>query len=128
MRKGFTLIELLIVVSLISILSGIMLGVINVNRVRERAKDGVRKEDLGTISGALERYYSDNNSYPSVTSALVTNYIKTLPTDPDGGAYLYAPDLTNQNYCLCAILRAETTSETHGCSLGSSNYCVINPF
>lgn len=127
MKKGFTLIELLIVISVIGILSAITLSVINVQRVRSRAQDSVRRESLSTLSGALERYYSENNAYPLTgnLNSLVSGYIREIPTDPTGGSYNYSSN--GQTFCLCAQLQAETVADKKGCT-DTGNYCVVNPF
>lgn len=130
MKKGFTLIELLVVVAVIGILSAITLSVINVQRVRNRAQDSVRREALATLSGALERYYSENNAYPPTGSInlLVPDYIRAIPTDPTGGSYSYGSN-AGQTFCVCANLQAETTPDIKGCTIaGTYNYCVVNPF
>ncbi len=131
-RKAFTLIELLIVIGVIGVLSGVMFSVINVPEWRARAQDSVRKEAVATVAGALERYYSTNNTYPLTTeypSSLNSTYITTLPQDPLGGHFSYTS--TGQTFCLCASLRATnaTPSVPAGCSAPYANsYCVTNPF
>lgn len=92
--KGFTLIELLVVITLISILSGIILGVINVGGIQKKSRDARRAADLKKVQTALELYFSDNRAYlasgwqvlssgGTVGSALKTgNYISVIPTDP----------------------------------------------
>jgi len=64
-KEAFTLVELLIVVSIIGILAGVAIAVINPNKVRGRARDGVRKNDIAVIKGAIENYYSEHNIYPA---------------------------------------------------------------
>jgi prepilin-type N-terminal cleavage/methylation domain-containing protein len=63
-KKGFTLVELLIVIIVISILSGVVISVVNVSGMRARARDSQRKADLSKIASALELFYTDNRSYP----------------------------------------------------------------
>jgi prepilin-type N-terminal cleavage/methylation domain-containing protein len=62
--KGFTLIELLIAVVVIGVLAGILLSVLNADRIRGTARDAQRASDLGRIQAALELYYAQNRSYP----------------------------------------------------------------
>ncbi|HSH31780.1 MAG TPA: prepilin-type N-terminal cleavage/methylation domain-containing protein [Candidatus Saccharimonadales bacterium] len=92
-QEGFTLLELLIVIVIIGILA--VLIVPNLASGPQRARDGQRKSDLRNIKTALETYYNDKNSYPATTGDLTTGtspYIKTVPTDPKGGAaYTYTP-------------------------------------
>ena len=99
--KGFTLIEMLVVVSLIGILSGIALNVINIKKVQQRSRDSRRIGDVKRVQTALELYFADNRAYPvslswvninsadnAVKTGLTTSpniYIDTLPTDPLDG-------------------------------------------
>lgn len=96
-NKGFTLVELLIAISLIAILSGVLLSVLNPIGIQKKARDSQRVSDLSKIKVALENYFADNRKYPNTapvtantwvkTSALSTflengKYINKLPTDP----------------------------------------------
>jgi len=97
-KKGFTLVELLVVIIVISILSGVVLSVVNVTGMRARARDSQRKSDLSKIASALELYYTDNRTYPpssatgawinagistsALATALVPNFIDVVPNDP----------------------------------------------
>ncbi len=108
-NQGFTLIELLLVVVLISILSGLILSVINVSGIRNRGKDAQRAGDVKKIQTALELYYADNRGYPVssgswnrivpgagvVHTALSGTYIQVLPQDPRNGETMTA--MCNQN-------------------------------
>lgn len=94
---GFTIIELLVVLSIISLLASITL-VATING-RKKARDSIRRETLHRLSGALELYYNDNNSYPTTTvgysrsslnptdyiPGLVPKYLAKLPADPKQG-------------------------------------------
>lgn len=62
--KGFTLIEILISVTLVSILAGLLISVINPAGLRAKARDSQRKADLKQIQTALELYFADNRQYP----------------------------------------------------------------
>jgi general secretion pathway protein G len=98
---GFTLIELLVVVAVIAILAGITLaalGGINQKGARDRTK-----AEIAGIVNALERYKSQNDTYPSAASGSTLPYAAisafmpqvvadaglTNLTDPFGNAYLY---------------------------------------
>jgi len=59
MKKGFTLIELLIVLSLISILAGILIVIIRPQEIFRRARDTQRKGDLSNVSRAIDTYLAD---------------------------------------------------------------------
>ncbi len=95
-QNGFTLVELLIVIIVMSVLSGVVISVVNVSGMRARSRDSQRKSDISKIASALELYYTDNRSYPisanwvnagiatSVLSTnLVPNYIDVIPNDPN---------------------------------------------
>jgi hypothetical protein len=71
----------------------------NVKSQAARAKatgDARRVFDAEDIVSALEVYRANNNDrYPLTLDELVTSgLLKTLPVDPDGGAYLYTPYTT----------------------------------
>jgi len=107
-HKGFTLIELLVVVVLISILSGVILSVINVNGIRQKTRDAQRVADLKKIQTALELYFSDNRAYivssgwnyvsANLASLVTGGYISTLPTDPSPTGTSITPCSAAKNY------------------------------
>src|SRR3989344_5445664 len=76
MRKSFTLIELIVVIGIIAVLSA--LGASSYSGFQKNARDTRRKQDLKTITSALNQYYAANNWIP----ALVPTYIEALPIDP----------------------------------------------
>lgn len=139
--KGFTLIELLIVVSVIGILSGLAISVINPSALRAKARDSQRISDLKKVQAALEIYFTDSRHYPTVAvptsyylinsalAGLVPNYISQLPSDPAGYAssfscssnfgYSYRTDSTGSRYALLA--KMETTSADYVRCSGISN-------
>jgi prepilin-type N-terminal cleavage/methylation domain-containing protein len=96
--KGFTLVELLITISVIAILTGALLSVLNPRGIQAKARDSQRVSDLSKVKVALENYFSDNRAYPvavnwiyiyvdeatptAVSTALKPNYVNTLPKDP----------------------------------------------
>src|SRR3989338_6464446 len=61
--KGFTLIELLIVITIIGILAVALVP--RISQGPAKARDVTRKADIGSISTALEFYFSDNSAYPA---------------------------------------------------------------
>lgn len=83
---GFTLVELLVVISIVAILTGIILNLLNSGGVRKKARDSQRVTDLSTIQTALELYFADHRRYP-VSNFSVANCAQ--PGDPgtpcDGG-------------------------------------------
>jgi general secretion pathway protein G len=97
---GFTLIELLVVVAVIAILAGITLaalGGLNQKGARDRTK-----AEIAGIVNALERYKSQNDTYPPASGSnlpyaaisafmpqLTSDAVVTNLTDPYGSTYLY---------------------------------------
>lgn len=102
--RGFTLIEVMVVVVIMAILAAII-----VPRIMSRpdeAKMVKVKQDIASISDALDLYRIDNGQYPTQAqglSALVTKpttppvpenyspdgYLKEMPKDPWGHDYHY---------------------------------------
>src|SRR4051812_32287889 len=64
--EGFTLIELLVVIIIIGILAAIAIPVF-LNQ-RKKATEASVKSDLRTVANEMETYYTDNQSYPSITA------------------------------------------------------------
>lgn len=79
MRKSFTLIELIVVIGIIAVLSG--LGASAYNGFQQAARDSRRKNDLETITKALNAYYAVHGRFPPAgTNAYGTNtYVYSYP-------------------------------------------------
>jgi len=60
--RGFTLVEMLVVISIISILAGLVLGALGV--ARTRSKMAQTEATIKLLEGALERYEMDFQDYP----------------------------------------------------------------
>jgi len=104
-KLGFTLIELLVVISIISLLA--TLSVTSLNNARKKARDSVRKEDIGKIDTAIQLYIDDHGYTPDLQGNVncdyicsatdsdnwddlavdLANYITPLPTDPLYGKF-----------------------------------------
>lgn len=63
-NRGFTLVELLVVISIISILAGVTLSIINPKKQRSVAEDGVRQSNLEKYALGIEAYANANGDYP----------------------------------------------------------------
>ena len=98
-QRGFTLIELMLVVLIIGVLSGIMLGVINIPGIQAKSRDARRIGDIKKIQTSLELYFSDFRGYPTkvvwqdvssgaspLSSVISPNYITRVPDDPKDGS------------------------------------------
>lgn len=76
-QQGFTLIELMIVVAIIGILATI--GYPNYRDYVLRSENALAQSAMVELSVALERYYSENNSYKDAASNI--SYAKTIPSN-----------------------------------------------
>ena len=80
-KNGWTLVELTIVISLISILSGIAL--VGYSNALTRSREAVLKEDLFRMREAIDQYNADTGNYPPALDTLVTaGYLRAVPVDP----------------------------------------------
>ncbi len=119
--RGFTLIELLVVIAIIGILS--TLAIVALSSARQKARDSKRVADMNQITRALELYYNDSNSYPTLITPGQplafgsTTYLAQVPSNPvpqnDGDCsnnnYTYASSGDNNvgyavNFCLGAAV------------------------
>lgn len=94
-QNGVTLIELVVVVTILLFLMIVLYR--SMSRHLNKAKDAERKKDLQTIKVAFEDYFNDNACYPDVDalnncgSTALQPWLKNIPCDPLGDAYLYLP-------------------------------------
>jgi len=65
-QSAFTLIELLAVITIIGILAGLTLGA--AGAVRRHGATSTAKAEVAALQAACDRYFADNNLYPSNTS------------------------------------------------------------
>jgi prepilin-type N-terminal cleavage/methylation domain-containing protein len=85
---GFTLIELMIVIAIIAILAAILVP--NFIRARAQGQLTACKSNLKNIGTALEMYSTDwSGKYPSSTTLLTPNYLKTIPECPAAASVTY---------------------------------------
>lgn len=79
--NGFTLIELLVVLAIL----GMLLTIVApryFNSV-DKASEAVLKENLYQLRDTLDKFYSDQNRYPTELTELVEKrYLRALPIDP----------------------------------------------
>ena len=150
-QKAFTLLELLVVIAILALLTG--LGLRTFGSVQEKSRDSRRKQDLQSISKALEVYYNDFKHYPyasggeilgcgeNATEACVwgdawqnssdqTLYMSKLPQDPGGNQYFYLADAQGQTYRLFAYLEnteddSIARNEDQEAAYYSGTYCRV---
>jgi len=94
-QYGFTLIELIVVMTIIALL--ISISVPRYFHSVENAKEATLKQTLSVVRVAIDKFYGDNDRYPSSISELVSKkYIRAMPLDPITGStetwVTYAPD------------------------------------
>lgn len=141
MKKGFTLIEILVAITLLGVLIGVFITILDPIEQIRKARDAQRKSDLRQLQGALENYYADNGQYPpseapgyhKITPVICFGdswppYAKYLPKDPTANSgscdaprhYQYIPKIINgspQGYCLYANL--EGKNDPQACNGGT---------
>jgi prepilin-type N-terminal cleavage/methylation domain-containing protein len=65
-QYAFTLVELLAVITIIGILAGLTLGA--AGAVRRHGAASTAKAEVAALQGACDRYFTDNNLYPTTSS------------------------------------------------------------
>lgn len=102
---GFTLVELMVVIVILGLLATVV--AINVLPSQNRAMVEKARADISTLEQAVEQYQIDNLRPPTTQQGLQAlveppsglsrperyrpgGYIRRLPQDPWGNAYLYA--------------------------------------
>ena len=128
--NGFTLIELLVSIGIIALLTSFI--VVGVSETRAKSRDAQRVADIKQLEIALERYYSNNQEYPSALSDLTTDgYVEVIPTDPKTETvYTYTTADLYKNYALsatsddeslsCGVSSPQSTTEVPECPFGST--------
>ena len=111
-QRGFTLIEIMVVVVIIGVLGAIVVP--QFMSRPDQAKVTAARTDIQAISTALEMYRLDTFNYPSTQQGLDAlskrpsgtpvaknwnpqGYLKSLPLDPWGKPYQYAPQAAGEN-------------------------------
>jgi general secretion pathway protein G len=91
-ESGFTLVELMVVIVIIGLLATVV--IINVLPATDKAAITKAKADVATLEQGVEMFRLNKLRYPNASEGLqaVTSegYVKRLPKDPWGHAYLYA--------------------------------------
>lgn len=115
-QKGFTLVELLVVISVISVLSGVVISVIDVNRQRNVANDAVAISNMTKLTEGLESFYASNGRPPgdsdtdrnplTGTHADQPEIARFISTWPTGFTYY----TSGANYCVSIPMPSNTTT------------------
>jgi general secretion pathway protein G len=136
-KYGFTLIELLVVIAIVGILSGFVF--VSLSSAINASKDAKRKADISSIQKALMMYSAAGGSYPVLASCTVgatgcigdpannvlSNYLATMPTDPDSTKYYTYISSDGTNFSIQAILNsgaAYSYSTANGWNSGIAGY------
>lgn len=120
-QEGFTLIELLVVVAIIALLAAF--AVPKLFDAINKSKRTPGQADVQTLSGAMDRYYMDKNTYPypsvaatadevEIKDALTQNgYLKatTTFTNGFGKGYIYITNASGGYYVLIDAQNKATT-------------------
>ncbi|MDR0781432.1 MAG: type II secretion system major pseudopilin GspG [Pseudomonadales bacterium] len=101
-NRGFTMIELMVVVAIIGMLAVIVAPAVMKNLGRGQRTTAIAQ--MANLATALDTYRLDLAAYPETLEGLVKNdtrrgawagpYIKEVPLDPWGHAYVYTPEGT----------------------------------
>ncbi|PUE26445.1 type II secretion system protein [Limnohabitans sp. Jir72] len=80
-NQGFTLIELMVVFAIVALLSSI--AVPKYFTSLQKSRESVLRYDLSVMRESIDKYFSDNGSYPESLQQLVEKkYLKNIPKDP----------------------------------------------
>ncbi len=112
--KGFTLIELLVVIAIIGLLS--TLAIVALNIARGKSRDTKRVADMKQVQKALELFYADNLSYPTVAAPVALGTGTVLSLCGSG----FAATCAGTNY-MVSLPQAPSIVES-GCTAGNNAY------
>ncbi len=82
---GFSLVELLIALAVFAVLTGIAIPFFGDKKYQAEVAVAVR--DVGVLQYRIDKYYSDNNAYPTTLADLALDPSETV--DPWGYPYQY---------------------------------------
>jgi len=121
--RGFTLIELLVVISLIGILAGVTISILNPVKQRKIAEDGVRQSNLEKYALGIEAYANADGSYPVAPIAVdaqnvptdveVKTFISKVPNNEPTNPLTYSYEVSADH--LTFGVSVPKASDTAGC-------------
>jgi len=88
---GFTIVELMVVITIISILAGLILS--TAGYVQKKGATSRASGEIAAMATALENYKADNGDYPSNSSSATTALLQALM--PTNGGKVYYEFKTN---------------------------------
>jgi type IV pilus assembly protein PilE len=110
---GFTLIELMIVVAIIGILAAIALPSYQDSVRKSRRADA--KSDLMGLANAMERHFTEQNTYCGTASSDCTGSPIVYTTNPQNtNYYSFDIDATATTFTLTATPKGAQASDTCG--------------
>jgi len=131
---GFTLIEILIAITVLGMLVGMLVFLLDPFKQLGKANDIKRESDFKQITNALDTYYNDKAAYPSQLDDVLNdpengNYMQKIPQDPvndPSRQYLYLTDFTDTNpqwFVLFAQLDSKPANKI-ACPLEKIDNCL----
>jgi len=122
---GFTLVELLVVISVVLILSGVLIAIINPKVQRDKAEDTIQQSNLEKLATGVESYASVYGKYPLAAemgdlnndgkpdSADVQVFIAKHPNnEPKAGVFYYYAVSSDQSAFGTYVPKASSSSSS----------------
>lgn len=132
-QNAFTLIELLVVVSVLAVLAGILMSIIDYNKVRGTTRDGVRLSNMNKLVTGIEAFYASEGRYPNASGGSIhpddesafSVYVKSYPeaVADDGSIndeYAYKYYTYDDSGIIHALLSVKNSR-----SSDSADYCFV---
>jgi prepilin-type N-terminal cleavage/methylation domain-containing protein len=126
-QQGFTLVELLVVISLVGILAGVTISIINPVKQRKVAEDGVKQSNLQKFALGIEAYGNANSKYPigpldttggpgntpdNVPDEVeLTNFVVKIPNGEPTSTAIYNYYISADSFAITVTKSDTTTSE-----------------